>query len=70
MAGFTGSFNVSVGAAVALWDLTSRRRALLGMAGDLDDEQALARISRWLEDNARRARRRLTARTPAPAVLP
>lgn len=40
--GFAESFNVSVAAAISLYSLTSRRRALLGRAGDLSDE-ALAR---------------------------
>ncbi|HVS14178.1 MAG TPA: RNA methyltransferase [Thermoanaerobaculia bacterium] len=62
MAGMTESFNVSVSAAIALWDLCRRRRALLGAAGDLALEDRVARVAEWL---ARQATSRLRGR-PAP----
>ncbi len=47
--GFAESFNVSVAAAIALYSLTSRRRALLGRAGDLSpDELARERARSYL----------------------
>ncbi len=49
MAGFTGSFNVSVSAAIALWEVCQRRRAFLGRSGDLDVESATQLAVRWLE---------------------
>ena len=49
MHGMVESFNVSVSAAVALWELTSRRRRWLGSAGDLDIEEASARALRYLK---------------------
>jgi tRNA (guanosine-2'-O-)-methyltransferase len=49
MRGMVESFNVSVSAAVALWDLTSRRRRLRGAAGDLDVDEAVARALRFLK---------------------
>ena len=59
MAGFTGSFNVSVSAAIALHDVARRRRELLGRAGDLDEAQRRARVESWLAKSAgRRARAR------------
>jgi tRNA (guanosine-2'-O-)-methyltransferase len=57
MHGMTESFNVSVSAAVALWDLCQRRRARLSAAGDLPLEQQVARVSAWLtRQTARRYR--------------
>lgn len=47
--GFAESFNVSVAAAISLYSLTSRRRALLGRAGDLGpDELARERARCYL----------------------
>lgn len=54
MSGFTGSFNVSVSAAIALWELTSRRRRFLGRAGDLDVEEMTERVYRWLRETRAR----------------
>jgi tRNA (guanosine-2'-O-)-methyltransferase len=62
MHGFVESFNVSVSAAVALWEVVSRRRRDLlagGQVGDLDltDQEARARryLRRALKDNVRAA---------------
>jgi len=49
MHGMVESFNVSVSAAVALWSVTSRRRRLLGAAGDLDLASATERALRYLK---------------------
>ena len=49
MHGMVESFNVSVSAAVALWEVTSRRRRRLGSAGDLSLDQATARALRFLK---------------------
>lgn len=47
--GFAESFNVSVAAAISLYSLTSRRRALLGRPGDLSgDELARERARCYL----------------------
>jgi tRNA (guanosine-2'-O-)-methyltransferase len=47
--GFAESFNVSVAAAISLYSLTSRRRALLGRPGDLQpDELARERARCYL----------------------
>lgn len=54
MAGFTGSFNVSVSAAVALYDVTRRRRERLGREGDLSHNEQRTRAMLWLERSARR----------------
>ncbi len=48
MRGMVESFNVSVSAAVALWEVTSRRRRLLGSAGDLDLPTQTERAMRYL----------------------
>lgn len=48
--GFAESFNVSVAAAISLYSLTSRRRALLGAPGDLPpDELARERARCYLQ---------------------
>jgi tRNA (guanosine-2'-O-)-methyltransferase len=48
--GFAESFNVSVAAAISLYSLTSRRRALLGRPGDLPgDELARERARCYLK---------------------
>ncbi len=49
MAGFTTSFNVSVSAAIALFDVTRRRRDHLGAMGELDDREILDRVRDWME---------------------
>lgn len=54
MHGFTGSFNVSVSAAIAIHDVARRRRARLKGAGDLDVAEREARVERWLERAAGR----------------
>lgn len=58
MAGFVESFNVSVSAALALWDVTSRRRRLLtttGERGDLDDAALAERADLYLRRAVRNA---------------
>lgn len=57
MAGFTQSFNVSVAAAMSLYQATSARRALLGRPGDLDEAGAAALRSRFWRLGAKLARR-------------
>jgi len=49
MHGMVESFNVSVSAAVSLWDITSRRRTHLGADSDLDDEDAVALAIRYMK---------------------
>lgn len=49
MSGFTSSFNVSVSGALALYDLTGRRRRHLGAPGDLDLEAAVERAWSWID---------------------
>ncbi len=49
MHGMVESFNVSVSAAVALWELTQRRRRYLGADGDLDDAEAVELALRYLK---------------------
>ncbi|OGQ23980.1 MAG: hypothetical protein A2138_11875 [Deltaproteobacteria bacterium RBG_16_71_12] len=46
MAGFVESFNVSVSAALALWDVTSRRRRVLASVGERGDLDAAALADR------------------------
>lgn len=53
MYGFVESFNVSVSAALALYDVTRRRREHLGVEGDLTAEQLLALGERYLERSVR-----------------
>lgn len=48
MYGFVESFNVSVSAALALYDVSSRRRAGLMETGDLDDAQLLDRADLYM----------------------
>lgn len=57
MSGFTESFNVSVSCALALFDLTRRRRQFLGIKGDLSYAESEARALDWLEKAARRGTR-------------
>lgn len=52
MQGFTGSFNVSVSAAVALHDITRRRRRHLNQEGDLTEAMQIERIRAWFERTA------------------
>lgn len=49
MYGFTGSFNVSVSAAVALASLSNRRRRHLQVASDLPADQAQRLLESWLD---------------------
>ena len=56
--GFVESFNVSVSAALALWDVTSRRRRLLaasGVRGDLEDDALFDRADLYLRRAVRNA---------------
>ena len=46
--GFAESYNLSVAAALSLYSLTTRRRALLGRDGDLDAETTSLERARWL----------------------
>ena len=55
MAGFTESFNVSVSAAVTLFSVTSRRRAILPGEGELSFEEQCARAARWMHQSVRNA---------------
>ncbi len=48
MNGFVESFNVSVSAAVTLYDVARRRRAHLGVPGDLSPAEARARADAFL----------------------
>ncbi len=48
MHGMVESFNVSVSAAVSLWDVSSRRRRHLGADGDLSDDDAVALAIRYM----------------------
>jgi tRNA (guanosine-2'-O-)-methyltransferase len=63
MQGMTASFNVSVSAAITLWELCRRRREALAADGDLTLDQQVARVSAWLTRQA--ARRRLAPPGPA-----
>lgn len=68
MYGFTGSFNVSVSAAVALSSLSSRRRKHLARASDRSTEQASTLLQGWLDRDwqQRGARRRRTIHIEGP----
>jgi tRNA (guanosine-2'-O-)-methyltransferase len=57
MAGFTQSFNVSVAAGIALQRTAERRRAHLGAAGDLSDDERVALRDRFTLLAAKLARR-------------
>jgi tRNA (guanosine-2'-O-)-methyltransferase len=57
MQGFTDSFNVSVSAAVALFDLTIRRREHLGVPGDLPYSVMEERVLDWLKKAAAKRHR-------------
>ena len=48
MFGFTQSYNLSVSAALLTSHLASRRRALLGSTGDLDDTRRTLLRARWI----------------------
>ena len=47
MHGFTESFNLSVTVALAMRTIAQRRRAALGVTGDLDDERRRVLRARW-----------------------
>jgi tRNA (guanosine-2'-O-)-methyltransferase len=47
MQGFTESFNLSVTVALAMRTIAQRRRAALGVTGDLDDERRRVLRARW-----------------------
>lgn len=47
MFGFTESFNLSVTVALAMSRIATRRRALLGKTGDLDEERLRVLRARW-----------------------
>ena len=53
MVGFVESFNVSVSAALTLFDVTRRRRAFLGVTGDLDPAALARTAGRMLERSVR-----------------
>lgn len=61
MSGFTRSFNVSVSAAIALYDLTARRRSWIGSESDLSEAELAKRGAAWID----RLRQRPSARSPA-----
>jgi len=57
MTGFTESFNVSVSAAIALHDITRRRREVLGdVPGELDVETIATRIVSWMRRSIKNAK--------------
>jgi hypothetical protein len=47
MQGFTESFNLSVTVALAMRTIAHRRRAALGVTGDLDEDRRRALRARW-----------------------
>ena len=49
MHGMVESFNVSVSAALSLWEVTQRRRRHLGSEGDLDETEVVARAFHYLK---------------------
>jgi tRNA (guanosine-2'-O-)-methyltransferase len=51
MTGFTGSFNVSVSAAISLWEITRQRRESMGRAGDLHEPQIDQLVRLWIDSN-------------------
>jgi tRNA (guanosine-2'-O-)-methyltransferase len=53
MQGFTESFNVSVSAAITLFDVTRRRRALLGGHGELTLDEQIERGIAWLKKSVK-----------------
>jgi len=59
MQGFTESFNVSVSAAITLFEVTKRRRAYLdrqGIRGELDEQQRRERLDLWLRKSVKNAK--------------
>lgn len=64
MRGMTESFNVSVSAAISLFDVTRRRRARLALDGDLDQRSLETLVAFWI----RRSRRQPRATTSAPSA--
>lgn len=60
MTGFVESFNVSVSAAITLYDLAHRRREHLsaqGILGELTEEQERDRLDTWLKKSVKHADR-------------
>lgn len=53
MLGFTGSLNVSVSAAIVMWELARRVRERLGAAGDLPADERADLRARWFTRLAR-----------------
>ena len=53
MVGFTGSLNVSVTAAIVIWELARRMEERDGARGDLTDDQKAALRERWYHRLAR-----------------
>ncbi len=49
MVGMVESLNISVSAAIILWELTSRAKALFGDAYYLDDRARQALLSQWMQ---------------------
>ncbi len=48
MQGLTESFNVSVSAAISLYELTARRREHMGAVSDLQLDDMVRRVDRWV----------------------
>ena len=59
MQGFVESFNVSVSAAITLYDVTRRRRLLLGADGDLSADDRAARADGYLRRSVKHADARI-----------
>jgi len=55
MQGFTESFNVSVSAAITLFDVTRRKRAFLGRRGELTVDERVQRGVTWLKKTVKHA---------------
>ena len=64
MAGFVESFNVSVSAALAVYDVASRRREIVGSTGDLEGEALLARAAQLFEKALKVRGKRITDLRP------
>jgi tRNA (guanosine-2'-O-)-methyltransferase len=60
MPGFTGSLNVSVAAAISLFQVAQRRRRVIGGIGDLEVGRRAELGERWLTRSVRRADRILS----------
>jgi tRNA (guanosine-2'-O-)-methyltransferase len=61
MAGFTRSFNLSVSLGICLHTATSRRRAVLGREGDMDESTRAALKKRWVQLGVKDSERILDA---------